>query len=124
MANKITGKGSFRGVPFLIEEEQGLDGGRRIVSHEYPLRDEGLTEDMGKRLRRYQVSCLVIGDDHIEQAEKLIDALEASGAGTLKHPYFGTLEVRVDDTVPKIRPITNGSPVLTLIFCQQSKKCA
>ena len=33
MANKITGKGSFRGVPFLIEEEQGLDGGRRIVSH-------------------------------------------------------------------------------------------
>lgn len=97
MASKITGKGSFRGVPFLIEEEQGLDGGRRIVSHEYPLRDEGLTEDMGKRLRRYQVSCLVIGDDHLAQAEKLIDALEASGAGTLKHPYFGTIEVRVDD---------------------------
>lgn len=97
MASKITGKGSFRGVPFLIEDEQGLDGGRRVVSHEYPLRDEGLTEDMGKRLRRYQVSCLVIGDDHLAQAEKLIDALEASGAGTLKHPYFGTIEVRVDD---------------------------
>ncbi|MCW9698205.1 MULTISPECIES: DNA circularization protein [Pasteurellaceae] len=95
--SKITGKGSFRGVPFLIEDEQGQNGGRRIVTHEYPLRNDGLTEDLGKRMRNYSVSCLVIGDDHIAQAEALVDALEADGSGTLKHPYFGTLEVRVDD---------------------------
>ncbi|AGH39022.1 Mu-like prophage FluMu DNA circularization protein [Bibersteinia trehalosi USDA-ARS-USMARC-189] len=95
--SKITGKGSFRGVPFLIEDEQGQNGGRRIVTHEYPLRNDGLTDDLGKRMRNYSVSCLVIGDDHIQQAEALVDALEADGAGTLKHPYFGTIEVCVDD---------------------------
>ena len=92
-----SGKGSFRGVPFLIEEEQGMEGGRRLVRYEYPLRDDGLTEDLGLRLRNYHISCLVIGDDHVKQAEKLIEALEKPGAGTLKHPYFGTKEVRVDD---------------------------
>ena len=94
---KMTGKGSYRGVPFLIEDEQSQNGGRRVVTHEYPLRNDGLTEDLGKRLRHYSVSCLVIGDDHISQAEALVDALEADGVGTVKHPYFGTLEVRVDD---------------------------
>lgn len=95
--SKITGKGSFRGVPFLIEDEQGQNGGRRIVTHEYPLRNDGLTEDLGKRMRNYSVSCLVIGDDHIAQAEALVEALEANGPGTLKHPYFGSVEVQVDD---------------------------
>lgn len=92
-----TGKGSFRGVPFLIADEQGMDGGRRLVRYEYPLRDDGMTEDLGLRLRNYHISCLVIGDDHVKQAEKLIEALEKPGAGTLKHPYFGTKEVCVND---------------------------
>lgn len=92
---KITGKGSFAGVPFLIEETQSIDGGRRLVKHEYPLRDEGLNEDLGKKARTYNVACLVIGDDHIKQAEKLIEALE-KGKGELKHPYFKRIEVRVE----------------------------
>ncbi|TNH03164.1 DNA circularization protein [Testudinibacter sp. TR-2022] len=94
---KITGKGSFRGVAFLIEDEQGINGGRRLVKHEYPLREEGLTEDLGKRLRAYYVRCLVVGDDHIEQAERLIKALEKSGKGVLKHPYFGEVDVLLED---------------------------
>lgn len=93
---KITGKGSFAGVPFLIEENQSIGGGRRLVKHDFPLKDEGLTEDLGKRTRSYNVACLVIGDDHTKQAEKLIAALE-KGKGTLKHPYFKTLEVLVED---------------------------
>ncbi|WP_252120235.1 DNA circularization N-terminal domain-containing protein [Erwinia tracheiphila] len=43
------GKGSFRGVPFRMIEDTTLTGGRRIVRHEYPLRDEGLTERYGPR---------------------------------------------------------------------------
>lgn len=92
---KITGKGSFAGVPFLIEENQTLEGGRRLVKHEYPLRDDGLTEDLGKKVRSYNISCLVIGDDHIAQAEKLIEALE-KGRGELKHPFFKNIDVCVD----------------------------
>lgn len=97
LASIKKGKGSFRGVPFYIEDQQGQDGGRRIVMHEYPLRDDGLTEDLGLRLRNYHVSCLVIGDDYTSQADKLIDALEAKEPGTLKHPFFGTKDVRVSE---------------------------
>lgn len=94
---KKSGKGSFRGVPFLIEEQQDISGGRRLVQFEYPLRDDGLTEDLGLKLRSYHVSCLVIGDDYLKQAEKLIEALEKPDEGELKHPYFGTKNVRVED---------------------------
>lgn len=94
---RISGKGSFRGIPFLLEDQQDLSGGRRLVQFEYPLRDDGLTEDLGLKLRNYHVSCLVIGDDYIQQAEKLIEALEQPDVGELKHPYFGTKNVRVED---------------------------
>lgn len=95
--SKISGKGTFRGVPFLIEESQNINGGRRLVSHEYPLRNDGLVEDLGKKQRTYDVSCLVIGDDYLAQAEKLINALEADGKGTLNHPYWGKKEVFVEN---------------------------
>lgn len=93
---RISGKGSFAGVPFWIEDNQTLDGGRRLVKHEYPLRDDGLTEDLGKKARTYHIACLVIGDDHIKQAEKLINALE-KGKGELKHPYFKNIDVCVEN---------------------------
>lgn len=97
MAKKLTGKGAFRGVPFLIENEQSISGGRRLVTHEYPLREDWEIEDLGKKSRTYQVKCLVIGDDYIKQAEELIKALEAPGEGTLKHPFlFEEVQVFVD----------------------------
>lgn len=94
--SRITGKGSFRGVPFLIEDDQTINGGRRLISHEYPLRNEGLVEDLGKKQRSYEVKCLVIGDDYLVQAENLIKALEGNGKGILKHPFWGEKEVCVD----------------------------
>ncbi|WP_265331418.1 DNA circularization N-terminal domain-containing protein [Pasteurella multocida] len=51
------------------------------------LRNDGLTE-IWANATSLSVSCLVIGDDHIDQAEALVDALEADGAGTLKHPIL------------------------------------
>lgn len=91
-----TGRGSFRGIPFLIEQEQSESGGRRIVKHEYPFRDDGLTEDLGQTLKSYQVNCLVVGENHLKQADALIEALNAPGKGTLVHPYFKTLEAVVE----------------------------
>ncbi|ENS5449009.1 DNA circularization N-terminal domain-containing protein, partial [Morganella morganii] len=38
--SRITpGLGSFRGVPFYIVDDATVSGGRRVVRHEYPLRD-------------------------------------------------------------------------------------
>lgn len=91
-----SGVGSFRNVPFYILSEQKQSGGRRIVKREYPLRDTGGTNDLGRKLRERTFSACVIGNNAKTQADALIDALESPGAGELVHPDFGTVSVMVD----------------------------
>ena len=83
---------SFRGVPFWVETSD-LSVGRRTVTHQYPQRDEPFTEDLGRAAREYRFSAFVLGDDYIEQAKKLREALEKPGAATLVHPEFGEIQV-------------------------------
>ncbi|WP_258575990.1 DNA circularization N-terminal domain-containing protein [Candidatus Pantoea persica] len=45
---KNTGQGRFRGVPFWVYKEQRSRGGRRVVRREYPLREHGGADDLGK----------------------------------------------------------------------------
>lgn len=90
--------GSFRGVPFLIDDSTAQVG-RRVALHEYPLRDTPWGEDLGRRARRFAVDCLVLGTDYMSARDALIAALETAGAGTLVHPYFGTRSVVVSDAV-------------------------
>ena len=47
----------------------------------------------GKVGREYRFSAFVLGDDYIEQAKKLREALEKPGAATLVHPEFGEIQV-------------------------------
>lgn len=91
-----TGSGSFRNVPFLIINEQKQSGGRRIVKREYPLKEDGGTNDLGRRLRERTFSACVIGKNATDQRDALIEALDAPGAGELVHPDFGTISVLVD----------------------------
>ena len=83
---------SFRGVSFWVESSD-LSVGRRTVTHQYPQRDEPFTEDLGRAAREYRFSAFVLGDDYIEQAKKLREALEKPGAATLVHPEFGEIQV-------------------------------
>lgn len=83
---------SFRGVSFWVESSD-LSVGRRTVTHQYPQRDEPFTEDLGRAAREYRFSAFVLGDDCIEQAKKLREALEKPGAATLVHPEFGEIQV-------------------------------
>ena len=78
---------SFRGVPFFVESSD-RSGGRRLVVHEYPLRDRPVVEDLGRRARVYPLTGYVVGDDYLEQRDKLIAALEEFGPGQLVHPYY------------------------------------
>lgn len=77
---------SFRGVAFNVDTDVRA-GGRRIVPFEFPKRDEPYTEDMGRRIRRFQVTAYLIGPTYLDQKDELIDALEAEGAGTLILPF-------------------------------------
>jgi|GEM_PF-1937248 Mu-like prophage DNA circulation protein len=92
----VSGVGSFRNIPFYILNEQKQSGGRRIVKREYPLRDAGGTNDLGRKLRERTFSACVLGKDAKKQSDALIDALESAGAGELVHPDFGTISVMVD----------------------------
>jgi len=87
--------GSFRGVPFYLQSHT-QDGGRKIVSHEFPERDTPYHEDMGRTARTFRLSCYVIGDDYFTEREDLIAALETKGPGRLVHPYRGIFQVVVD----------------------------
>jgi prophage DNA circulation protein len=79
--------GSFRGVPFFVDASR-LAGGRKVIEHEYPLRDTTFVEDLGRRGRVISVEAYLIGDDYIEQRDRLLDALEAEGPGRLVLPYL------------------------------------
>lgn len=87
---------SFRGVAF---EVNGADfgAGRRVQVHEYPQRDAPYTEDLGRATREVSVEGFLVGADYIEQANRLLAALETAGAGTLIHPWLGAMQVCLKD---------------------------
>ncbi|MFQ1018673.1 DNA circularization protein [Gilliamella sp. CG13] len=93
---KNIGRGSFRGVPFYVIDEAARTGGNRLIRHEYPLRDVGLVENMGRTTASTTINVVVVGDDCRQQADTLIDALDSSESGELQHPDFKTQLVYVE----------------------------
>lgn len=87
-------KGSFRGASFRTSDHE-RSGGRRVVTHEMPGRDEPVVEDLGRRMRQFSINCHAIGTDYRTQRDALIDALEAEGPGLLVHPWHGRMMVSV-----------------------------
>lgn len=85
---------SFRGVPFFIETSQ-FTTGRRIVTHEFPNRDEPYTEDLGRVADGYEIEGHVLGDDYLTEKKKLQAAFIKKGPGELVHPYYGKKFVQV-----------------------------
>lgn len=84
---------SFRRVDFYYRDVD-MSGGRNVAEHEFALRDDGATEDMGRKLRHYRVSAYLIGDDYLDSRYALLSALETAGTGTLVHPFDGPLSVK------------------------------
>ncbi len=89
-------KGSFRGATFRTESEE-RSGGRRVVSHEFPGRDDPVTEDLGARAKTFSIDCHVIGPEFMAGRDALLTALEAAGPGLLVHPQYGRMMAVVFD---------------------------
>ena len=85
---------SFRNVPFHVDATT-IKGGRRLVTHEFPNRDDYLIEDLGGVPKEFSINAYIYGDDFDIWRVRLADALNKKGAGTLIHPTFGNIEVRV-----------------------------
>lgn len=87
---------SFRGVPFQVDSTD-MGAGRRTQLHEYPQRDKPWVEDLGRAAREVAFEAFVTGTDYVDQANRLLSAIEEAGSGTLIHPWFGTLTVSLKD---------------------------
>jgi prophage DNA circulation protein len=85
---------SFRGVAFHYDDTR-RSGGRRLVEHEFPLRDDPYVEDLGRKKREHKITGYVIGDDYMSQRAALEVALDGAEAATLVHPYRGPLLVSI-----------------------------
>lgn len=82
---------SWRGNGFVLDSGQ-TQAGRRIALHEYPYRDTVWPEDLGRLPRRFAVQGFLVGDDVYQQRDRMLQAAETAGSGTLIHPTLGTVE--------------------------------
>lgn len=89
---------SFRGVPFQVESE-GLTAGRHIATHEFVRSEEVLSEDMGRKARRYRVTAYIANDLADLHGAALVAALTQPGAGTLVLPMLGPVEVMISGDI-------------------------
>jgi prophage DNA circulation protein len=86
--------GSFRGESFLVIS-QTKEGGKKVVSHEYPNSNKRFCEELGKVPPKFTIEAVVHGKDALVNSNNLEIALETAGLGTLVHPLYGSLEVMV-----------------------------
>ncbi|MDZ7804342.1 DNA circularization protein [Thiohalophilus sp.] len=92
--DEFSARGSFRGAGFWVRSSE-FEPGRRVQVHEYPQRDKPYVEDLGRKARVYRIEAYCLGADYLQERDALIAAIEKPGAGTLKHPYYGNLQVTV-----------------------------
>ena len=98
--------GRFRGVPFYIDDGD-RSGGRRVASHEFPLRDNPFTQDMGRRQRQFSLNIVLVGTGargdsrryaSVEDwCDDLINAFEQKGPAKLEHPRYGEVSVQAGE---------------------------
>jgi prophage DNA circulation protein len=98
---------TFRGVPFEVESDDGSFG-RRTQVHEYPQRDKPYAEDLGRATRELNVTAFLVGADYLDARDKLLEALETAGPGTLVHPWYGELKVSLKEPARVSHSIANG----------------
>ena len=120
--DRYTGKGKFRDAEFLVRSSDMVFG-RRTVVHEYPKRDDAYVEDLGLKSREFTLEAFVIGADYHIARDNLIAALEMPGAGTLVHPYLGTMRVSLKSPPRKRESNKDGGRCeFTLNFIISSDK--
>jgi len=101
---------SFRGVAFHVPEWT-LGTGRLGPDHEFVGSDSAYAEDTGGEAERGTFTATVFGDDWVERATDLRDALREEGPGVLVHPFLGrrTVQIRHVDITQRI---TDEGPVV------------
>ena len=111
---------SFRGVPFTTRSTE-IGGGKRGQLHEYPQRDLPYFEELGLQGEKFGLEAYVIGPDYMRARDALLTALRTPGAGTLVHPYRGTIEVVAVEWSIRETTDDGGMAVFSLSFVESGK---
>lgn len=85
---------SFKGIPFFVDKVED-EFGRRIVHNEFPGKEIGSIQDLGRKDDVYNITGFLFGD-YAKNLESLEDALNESGSGALVHPYRASSNVVPD----------------------------
>lgn len=98
-------------------ESSERTGGRRTVTHEFPFSDETFTEDLGRAKRTFHIEGYVLGDDYLEQKNKLLAAFEdEEGPGELVHPYYGVFLAIAETTSTRETRAEGGMATISVQF--------
>jgi hypothetical protein len=82
---------SFRDVPFLFRDES-KDGGKKIVTHEYPFANRRFTEELGELPPTFRMQAIIYGS--IQDRLNFERVLTLPGLGKLVHPVYGDIQVK------------------------------
>lgn len=83
---------SFKGVSFPIRSEALIEGGRKLILHEYINSDQRFVEDQGQIPPKFSITAFVHGVDFIARSKQLEQVLNEEGPGRLSMPVFGVVE--------------------------------
>lgn len=84
---------SYKGAAFWVETD-AESGARRIVIHEFPMRDTPYLEDLGERYREFTVTAYVASDRADTEAAQLMRICAQRGPGLVVLPTQGPVMVR------------------------------
>lgn len=84
---------SYKGAAFWVETDKE-GGARRIVIHEFPMRDTPFLEDLGERYREFTVTAYVASDRADTEAAALMAMCATRGPGIMVLPEQGPVMVR------------------------------
>ncbi len=85
--------GLWRGVSMMVRSVR-LSSGRRGPTVERPNRDDADTQDLGRKVRRFNVDCFVLTIDGFDARDQLVAALGKEGPGTFVEPFGGLTSER------------------------------
>ena len=90
---RTIGRASFKGQPFFVDRV-GEDGGRGLVIHKFPNRDQPYIEDLGEEPRTFSVTAYLHGNDVDAVGAAFTELMASRGPGLLTLPVRAAVMVR------------------------------
>jgi len=117
MSYKTLLNGSFKGIPFFVEDDEGLQSfGRKLAVKEIPNTSEQFAEDTGGFSPVFKVNIFWRGKNAQADYRKFRNAANEKGFGKLVLPLHGEFQVKAGECKPQFTP--NKDPDYICVECE------